>query len=404
MQCNLPPRRRLVIGATTLAALLGSAACAPPPPFASPDVLTAPTAQEAPGVAWPTGTDALQRRSLDSLSTFTDWLKRGNAKGWIGEVGWPNDESSSQWNALANTWYQAADAEGLWVTAWAAGEWWGSYELGAYTASGASTDGRAPQADVLEANLGAAGADRGVNVNGGEFGIGCNLGLGSGCGFSNRNPGTYDVDYHYDSQASFDYLRSRGVELVRIPFRWERIQPSLNGELDGAEVARLQQVIARAGAAGLQVIPSVMNYGAYWDGASGVGVRTPIGSGNVTAGAFGDLWGRLSTSLGSNPSVIGWGLMNEPTELPGGAGAWEAASQAAVDAIRASGDTKTVLVPGYRWSTVVHFDDQHAAGPWIRDPANDVRYEAHQYFDSDFSGSYANSYDAEVADAQREGF
>jgi len=80
--------------------------------------------------------------------------------------------------------------------------------------------------------------------------------------------------------------------------------------------------------------------------------------------------------------------MNEPIDVPGDGPAWEEASQAAVDAIRKTGDARTILVPGYLWSTVQWFPDAHPDGPWIDDPLDDIRYEAHQYFDADLAGEY----------------
>ncbi|WP_334145161.1 glycoside hydrolase family 5 protein, partial [Rhabdothermincola sp.] len=364
---------------------------------------TTPPATPPPSTgSWPVGADALQRRVLAELKVFTDWLDRTGAKGYIGEVGWPNNESTDRWNALADTWYQAADSKGLMVTAWATGEWWGSYNLAIYGNNGPSIGTALSPARVVEAHRGGAGKDRGVNVNGGEFGIGGNLGTGSGGAFSNVNRGTYDQDYHYDSQATFNYLASRGVEVVRLPFRWERIQPTLGGPLDTTELARLRDVIDRANAAGIDVIPTVMNYGAYWMGSPGI--RTPIGSSGVTNQHFADLWRRLAVALGDRPNISGWGLMNEPTNMPTGSAGWEQASQAAVDAIRGAGDRHTIFVPGYNWSTARRFVESHPNGPWIRDSLGNIRYEAHHYFDGDNSGSYGRSYDAELSDARSKGY
>jgi aryl-phospho-beta-D-glucosidase BglC (GH1 family) len=377
-------------------------------PTTAPPTTTAPPATVAPppSVGWPTGKDALQRKALSELRVFTDWLAPSGAKGYIGEVGWPNDESTSRWNDLADTWYQAADATDLMVTAWATGEWWGGYNMAIYGNSGSVLGTALPPSEVVEARRGRAGADRGVNVNGAEFGIGSNLGTGSGGVFSNVNRGTYDQSYHYESQASLDYLASRGVELVRLPFRWERIQPTLGGALDATEVARLKAAIDRARDAGLEVIPTVMNYGAYWlhNSATGRGDRTPIGSSQVTVAHYADLWGRLAGVLGGHTNISGWGLMNEPTAMPGEAATWETASQSAVDAIRGRGDRKTIFVPGYNWSTAPRFKATHPGGPWVRDPAGAVRYEAHHYFDSNNSGDYSSGYDAQLSDAIRRGF
>jgi hypothetical protein len=74
---------------------------------------------------------------------------------------------------------------------------------------------------------------------------------------------------------------------------------------------------------------------------------------------------------------------------------WERASQAAVDAIRARGDDTLIMVPGYEYSKVQRWAARHPA-PWIVDPANRIRYEAHHYWDSDTSSQYARGYDQEL--------
>ncbi|HKY13392.1 MAG TPA: cellulase family glycosylhydrolase [Microthrixaceae bacterium] len=346
------------------------------------------------------GSDALERRAVADLTVFTDWL--GGERGYIGEVGWPTD--SSQWNGPADAWYDQADRAGLWVTAWATGEWWGPYDLAVYEASGSILDRPSPAATVVEAHQGAPGNDRGVSVNGGEFGAGTNTGTGTGGTFSNVNVGVYDRDYHYESQDSLDYLASRGIEVIRLPFRWERVQPMPGGPLDGAEVQRLNDAIVRAGDAGLDVIPTAMNYGAYWlhDSTTGTGRRTALGSTTLGAAHLADLWSRLVTSLGARPNIRAWGLMNEPAEIVGGAAAWERISQQVVRSVRDAGERRTIAVPGYNWSTASRFASTHQSGPWIDDPADDIVYEAHQYFDANRSGEY-QSYEQELANATTTG-
>src|SRR5215210_5863261 len=329
------------------------------------------------------------------------WLSANGAQGYIGEVGWPNNADTAAWNALATKWYADAAAAGLWTTAWSAGEWWGcGYKLSVYVWSTCSTqDGSLStarsQAGVIEAQ---AGDRRGLNMSGGDFGTPGPLEATSA--FSNANPGTYNSAYHFDTQASFSYVASRGITLVRLPVRWERVQPSLGGPLNAAEVQRITDAVARAAAAGMRVIIDIHNYGAYWLSNGTQGVRRPIGSAEVTVAHFASLWRNLSTAFKANAGVAGYGLMNEPVGMAGPV-AWEQASQAAVTAIRNNGDTKLVLVPGYNWSGAQQWTTQHPRA-WITD-AN-VRYEAHHYWDRDSSGAYLNSYAAEVADAQARGY
>lgn len=209
------------------------------------------------------GDDALHDRVRAELAVFTDWLARNRVKGYVGEVGWPGESADAEeWNGLAQAWYRDADAARLWVTAWATGEWWGTgYRLAVYEDrfAGAGVDSAAGQAAVLEAHPSTAAYRRGVNVAGGEFGAPVDSPTSS---FSNASPGVYDRAYHYDSQATFDWLASRWIRLVRLPFRWERLQPTLGRKLDPAELGRLREAVGRARRAGLRVILDMHDYGA----------------------------------------------------------------------------------------------------------------------------------------------
>jgi hypothetical protein len=76
---------------------------------------------------------------------------------------------------------------------------------------------------------------------------------------------------------------------------------------------------------------------------------------------------------------------------------WKAISQSVLNAIRVNQDDKLVLIPGDSWSSANRWISVHGPAAWIQDPANNFAYEAHQYFDSDESGTYRLSYDAELA-------
>ena len=345
-------------------------------------------------------TDALHVRVLGELDQFTAWLDQYNVKGYVGEVGWPDDYNgdATKWNALAEEWFQRADAAGLWVTVWATGEWWGDYKLGIYESSPnyGPVNSANTQASVLEGHL---NRRRGVSDAGGEFGN-IDAIAPTNDTFSNKEPGTYNTDYHYDSQASFDYLALRGVRLVRIPFRWERIQAEPGGPLRKSEVTRLQGAIDRAGAAGLEVVLDMHNYGGYYRDSNGTGVRCPVGQPGCTVAEFADVWRRIARRLGGAP-VTAYGIMNEPVALKkvgdlSPVRVWRKASRAAVSAIRGTGDNTIVSVPGYFWSTLRDWTSWNPK-PWVNDDR--IVYEAHHYWDTDSSGYYTLSYDDEVAAA-----
>ena len=351
--------------------------------------------------------DALCTKVRSELKVFTDWLATNKAKGWIGEVGWDSGADAAKWNALADIWFNDADRAGLWATSWATGEWWPNTHVHSVysNVNGSALDTARSQAAIVEKHGTTSSYQRGINLNGGEFGA--PSWSASKSSFSNANPGTYNSQWHYDGQGTFDFLASRGVKLVRLPFRWERVQPTLGGGLDANELSRITAAIDRAGAAGIKVIPQVFNYGGYmkYDGTQGV--RATIGTAAVTYAHFEDLWKRLSTAWKANANVAGYGLMNEPASMTAvdgltSAQVWEKASQRAVTAIRNNSDNRLVLVPGYNWSGAQRWNSTHPKA-WISDSAANIRYEAHHYWDSDNAGSYG-TYADELADAEARGY
>lgn len=384
----LPRRPTRSIAAAIVAALAALAIGVAPAAVPSPAAAAATTST----------VDALQRKATTQLAQFTTWLRSGGqfGHGYVGEVGWPDDDP--RWNDLARSWYRMADQEWLWASSWAAGDWWdASYPLVVYG------DGQAGgQAPVIEAQ---AARKRSVDLAGAEFGTPPPLATSSTT-FSNRRPGVAGVQYQYPSAAELAYLAGRGMTMVRLPFRWERIQPVLDGPLDPAELARLTDTVAAARAVGIGVILDVHNYGAYWQSdAYGTGWRKPLSvAGYLRLSSFADLWRRLSQAFVGNPGVVAYDLMNEPVAMTGGAPTWEAASQAAVDAIRATGDRTQIMVAGYNWSGPGSFPVQHPGGPWIHDPVGRTFYEAHQYFDCDGSGTYREGYEAAVQCAAAQGY
>src|SRR5215211_4219035 len=91
---------------------------------------------------------------------------------------------------------------------------------------------------------------RGVNVAGAEFN-------------DSVFPGTHDVDYHHAAQATFNFLTTRGVKLVRYPIRMERLYRTLNGSLDSTELTRISDRLDWANAADEVMVLDIHNYGSY---------------------------------------------------------------------------------------------------------------------------------------------
>lgn len=193
-------------------------------------------------------------------------------------------------------------------------------------------------------------------------------------------------DFVYPSVASTAYYQAKGMNLMRVGFRWERLQPVLNGEFDAAELARLREFVDGTTARGLSVMLDPHNYAAY-RGPTGEKV---LGTPEVPIAAFADFWRRLALQFKDNPRVL-FGLVNEPHGLP--TETWAAAAQAALDAIRATGATNLVSVPGNGWTGAWTWQQSWYGTPnaevmdRVKDTAGRMVYEVHQYFDKDGSGT-----------------
>ncbi len=145
-------------------------------------------------------------------------------------------------------------------------------------------------------------------------------------------PGIVGVDYTYPRSSDYTYFAGKGMNLLRLPVRWERLQPQPRGPFDAAQLALIDDAVQQAKAQGMYVIVDIHNYARH-DGRL-------IGSSGLPVAAFVDLWRRLARAYGSDNAVV-FGLMNEPHGIS--PAAWATAAQAAVDAIRATGASNLVL-------------------------------------------------------------
>jgi endoglucanase len=209
---------------------------------------------------------------------------------------------------------------------------------------------------------------RGVNLAGADFG-------------EQVLPGVYDENYTYPTHAEVDYFVSKGMNVFRVPFRWERLQQSLGAEFDADEQARLMDIVAYATSHGASVILDPHNYARYHG--------SLIGEGPTTLD-FAAFWARLASLFGSNPNVL-FGLMNEPHEIR--VELWLTIANETISAIRAAGATNLILVPGTNWTGAATWYADWGYGvnadsmQGVVDPADHFAFELHQYFDLDGSGT-----------------
>lgn len=196
-------------------------------------------------------------------------------------------------------------------------------------------------------------------------------------------PGRPGWDYGIPSSSELDYYRSKGINIVRLPVLWERMQPELlnspaDAALDPTYLALVKNIIAAASLRKMYVLIDVHNYGGY--------SRHKIGDGTLNSSMFADFWKRLAGSLQGSLGLFGYDLMNEPSNMPSTA-AWPVAAQAAVNAIRLVDKISIICVEGDNWAS---------AGSWtasnndlkVNDSSDHLIYEAHVYGDHDNSGTH----------------
>lgn len=195
----------------------------------------------------------------------------------------------------------------------------------------------------------------------------------------------FGKDYTYPTRDSLNYYRSHGFRLIRLPFLWERLQPEIYGELDPAELERLDRFIDLVLGRGMAIVIGPHNYARYRVRREAALIGSPL----VPVSAFEDFWHRVATHFRARPAALAFSLMNEPHDTNG---TWHRIAQAGLDAIRRAGSDHTVYVPGDGWSGAWQWR-RYNSDLILNDPLNRLVYEAHQYFDQDGSGLYKTGYE-----------
>ena len=232
----------------------------------------------------------------------------------------------------------------------------------------------------------------GVAIAGAEFGM-------ERPGFSNKNPGLIGVDYTTNGSDTINRLAGLGLNTLRIPFSWERIQPRLGGDLESAELRRLTANVDAAAAADVGVILDLHNYCRYVldvDGQPTICIvdDTTTGPARVTRQHLADVWRRLAEHFRDHEAVVAYGIMNEPHDM--GDADWKLISQHVVNETRRVDHSTLLLIAGEGWSHAHRFGEVNGPNAWIDDPASNIAYEAHCYFDHDHSGKYSKTYQEEL--------
>ncbi len=199
----------------------------------------------------------------------------------------------------------------------------------------------------------------------------------AGAEFGKNIPGREDYDYFFPTKDQMAYYKKMGFRAIRLPVMWERLQPKLNGDLDQEYLEGIISVLKSAADNGMTVLVDLHNYARYRG--------QIVGGPAVPAQAFSDLWQKIARALSGYKALEGYGLMNEPY---GTGGAWPQVAQSGIDGIRSVDGSHHIYV------SVENSGDARIwasnFSPIVKDPKGLEVYEAHVYFDADYSGRYVS--------------
>jgi hypothetical protein len=296
----------------------------------------------------------------------------------------------------------------------------------------------APAAGPAPARLPAASFPVGTNLTGLQIAV-FNVRYGGGT--------QQDVDIAVPRRADVRWLAANGYHDTRLPIQWEMLQPMLfdtnanaatraivgqPGAFDPTYQGHIQSILDEHAAAGIRCVIDLHNYCRYRDfvyqpDGSVIGLVQPAAgimpyttdrnqvqtrifataSGATLRPAhFNDFWVRVARLWKDHPGFGGYGLMNEPFNMPepgtvaegvdderSDLTIWPAFAQAAIDAIRAVDPAKPIYVDGNHWSGAWRFP---VSNPGFPLSGANLVYDVHMYLDAITTGQ-AFDWDTEAA-------
>lgn len=219
------------------------------------------------------------------------------------------------------------------------------------------------------------------------FKLGINL-CGAEFGFQNL-PGTLNRDYVYPTESDIQYFARKGFGVIALPFRWERIQHELNGELDDNELSEIKSFLIKCSRYNVQVSLTMQNFASYTKGNR---VLT-LGTARLDYDNYKDVWKKIATAL-INYNVYGYDIMNEPRNIFGKK--WFKAAQHAINGIREADGNAYILVDGENSSHSYDWKQDNNKLRKLKDPSDRIIYDAHCYFDYNHSGSYDGKFERKI--------
>jgi endoglucanase len=159
----------------------------------------------------------------------------------------------------------------------------------------------------------------------------------AGAEFGSEIPGTKRSTYRYPNADQYACSAQSGFNIVRLPFKWERLEPTLGANLDKAHLAEIDNAVGQAKLHSMSIILDMHNSAKY-NGAN-------ITKNPALQSSYYDFWGHMAQRFRSSDNVM-FGVMNKPVGVD--AAQWVQITQHAIDAIRSNGFTGPLLLSGVR--------------------------------------------------------
>lgn len=178
----------------------------------------------------------------------------------------------------------------------------------------------------------------------------------------------YDAFWSLPTTAEIRWAKRQGFEIVRIPYRWERLQPTLGAAFNATHQTALDNAVREVVAQGMIAQPVTHNFGGrvVVGGTGAIGApEVKIGSATLTHAHWEDFCSRLGALWADISDSVWLDLMNEPDSLPLNGYATEtdhlvAIYNKAIVQLRTAGFTGRIVLEGNGYNNAQFFDDN----PW----------------------------------------
>lgn len=219
----------------------------------------------------------------------------------------------------------------------------------------------------------------GINICGAEF-------------EENKLPGILHQDYAYPSENDIEYFYQQGFQLMTVPFKWERLQNTPGGELNPENIEEIKRVLQYCAPRNIKVILTMHNFGRYrLDQTDHI-----VGDNFVTRNQFTDFWMKMARALKDQKNIYGFEIMSEPHDM--GQFDWFTTAQEAINGIRKIDFNTSIIISGDNYANAENWGQYSDQLKNLSDPANHLIYDAHCYFDKNYSGRYQETYENSGAD------